>query len=117
AAAPALPPEDVKAVSLRRLFAAMLPPVALMVGVLGSILAGIATPTEAAGVGAVGAILLAGLRADGGRPLPIRVGILSIIALLLLTALFDLRIARNEIPDADRIAIGVAFILCAGIAW
>jgi len=38
---------------------ALLPPLALIVAVLGSILAGIATPTEAASVGAIGAILLA----------------------------------------------------------
>ncbi len=37
----------------------LLPPVLLMIAVLGSILVGIATPTEAAGVGALGAILLA----------------------------------------------------------
>ncbi|MCU7849068.1 MAG: TRAP transporter large permease subunit [Candidatus Thiodiazotropha sp. (ex Lucinoma kastoroae)] len=37
----------------------LLPPLLLIVAVLGSILAGIATPTEAASVGAIGAILLA----------------------------------------------------------
>ena len=37
----------------------LLPPVLLMIAVLGSILVGIATPTEAAGVGALGATLLA----------------------------------------------------------
>ena len=37
----------------------LLPPVLLMIVVLGSILVGIATPTEAAGVGAFGAIVLA----------------------------------------------------------
>jgi len=40
----------------------MLPPLVLIIAVLGSILTGIATPTEAAGVGAVGATLLACLR-------------------------------------------------------
>ena len=35
------------------------PPLVLIVAVLGSILAGLATPTEAAGVGALGALLLA----------------------------------------------------------
>jgi len=40
----------------------LLPPVFLIVAVLGSILTGAATPTEAAGVGAFGATLLAGLR-------------------------------------------------------
>jgi len=37
----------------------LLPPLVLMVAVLGSIIAGIATPTEAAAVGAAGALLLA----------------------------------------------------------
>ncbi|MGD8743031.1 MAG: TRAP transporter large permease subunit [Granulosicoccaceae bacterium] len=37
----------------------LLPPLALIIAVLGSIMAGIATPTEAASVGAVGAIVLA----------------------------------------------------------
>ncbi|MGI0120051.1 TRAP transporter large permease [Zooshikella sp. RANM57] len=37
----------------------LLPPLFLIIAVLGSILAGIATPTEAAGVGALGATLLA----------------------------------------------------------
>ncbi len=42
-----------------RVLRALLPPLVLIVAVLGSILAGIATPTEAAAVGAVGATLLA----------------------------------------------------------
>ncbi|HYI71176.1 MAG TPA: TRAP transporter large permease subunit [Skermanella sp.] len=41
---------------------ALVPALALIVAVLGSILAGIATPTESASVGAVGAMLLAAIR-------------------------------------------------------
>jgi tripartite ATP-independent transporter DctM subunit len=41
---------------------ALLPPMALIFAVLGSILMGVATPTEAAGVGASGALLLAAMR-------------------------------------------------------
>lgn len=41
------------------LLAALVPPILLIVAVLGSILGGLATPTEAASVGAVGATLLA----------------------------------------------------------
>jgi tripartite ATP-independent transporter DctM subunit len=41
---------------------ALLPPAFLILAVLGSILAGIATPTESAAVGALGAMALAGLR-------------------------------------------------------
>jgi tripartite ATP-independent transporter DctM subunit len=45
--------------SFRVLLGALLPPLALILAVLGSIIGGFATPTEAAGVGAVGALLLA----------------------------------------------------------
>ena len=45
--------------SLLTLVSALLPPLLLMFAVLGSILFGYATPTEAAGVGATGALLLA----------------------------------------------------------
>lgn len=45
--------------SATRLLRSLLPPVVLIVAVLGSILSGAATPTEAAGVGAMGATLLA----------------------------------------------------------
>jgi tripartite ATP-independent transporter DctM subunit len=47
------------------LLGALLAPLALVLAVLGSILAGIATPTESASVGAVGAILLAAWRGKG----------------------------------------------------
>ena len=43
----------------KQLLAGLIPPLALMLAVLGSILTGIATPTEAAAVGAAGATILA----------------------------------------------------------
>ena len=46
----------------KKVFKALLPPLILIVAVLGSILGGLATPTESAGVGAIGAILLAYLK-------------------------------------------------------
>jgi tripartite ATP-independent transporter DctM subunit len=46
----------------QRVLLGLLPPLLLIIAVLGSILAGIATPTEAASVGAIGAILLAASR-------------------------------------------------------
>jgi tripartite ATP-independent transporter DctM subunit len=49
-----------------RIISALVAPFALIFAVLGSILAGIATPTEAASVGAVGAILLA-MRKAGAK--------------------------------------------------
>jgi tripartite ATP-independent transporter DctM subunit len=49
-----------------RLFAVLVAPVVLILAVLGSILGGVATPTEAASLGAVGAILLAVAKATIG---------------------------------------------------
>ena len=60
--APPIPQEELDAISPRELLIrvsrALVPPLFLMVAVLGSIFAGIASPTEAAAVGAVGATLL-----------------------------------------------------------
>ena len=55
-------------VSYVQVLRALVPPLALVFAVLGSILAGVATPTEAAGVGAMGALLLA----IGRRQLSVR---------------------------------------------
>jgi tripartite ATP-independent transporter DctM subunit len=54
-------------VSFLKVLRALLPPLALIFTVLGSILAGLATPTEAAGVGAMGALLLAAGRRQLNR--------------------------------------------------
>ena len=47
----------------------LLPPATLIFVVLGSIIAGIATPTEAAGVGAFGALIIAGLNGSANLEL------------------------------------------------
>ena len=68
-AAPAVRSED--RVDLRlvgNLLLSVLPPAALILAVLGSIFFGIATPTEAAGVGAFGAVLLALINRRLNRP-------------------------------------------------
>ena len=60
---PPIPAEEFGEGSLLpKIMHALIPPVVLIVSVLGSILGGVATPTEAAAVGAMGATLLAGLR-------------------------------------------------------
>jgi len=60
--APVIPAEEIEAFKannfLRKLIVAFVLPLSLIVAVLGSIFAGIASPTEAAGVGALGAIIL-----------------------------------------------------------
>ena len=54
--------EQDERVSFIRVLRALVPPLLLILAVLGSILAGFATPTEAAGVGAMGALLMAAVR-------------------------------------------------------
>ncbi len=62
-AAPAIPEEEVQIARsdrfVRKVFLAVFIPLVLIIAVLGSILAGVATPTEAASVGAVGAVIMA----------------------------------------------------------
>lgn len=64
--APAIPEAERALVSPRELllrtFKVLVPPILLIVGVLGSILGGVATPTEAASVGCMGALVLAALK-------------------------------------------------------
>ena len=63
---PAIPsdPEAPRGLAMaRRLIEVLVAPLALILAVLGSILGGIATPTEAASIGAVGAMLLTARRA------------------------------------------------------
>ncbi|WP_199241133.1 TRAP transporter large permease [Marinicauda salina] len=108
---PAIPPGEVK-VDLRTVFNALLPPLALIIAVLGSILSGLATPTEAAGVGALGATLLAGFRNAGGETNPrlgrnfVALGALALIALIASTFFVDLRSGASG--PALNIAYGLA---------
>lgn len=98
------------------LLRSLLPPVLLIVAVLGSILMGIATPTEAASVGAVGAILLAALR-SGGRTLPIYASGGAILLLLLLANIIDLkRIAVDGVTAGAGFALLLIAVIVAGLA-
>ena len=80
---------DIRGLALaRRVVVSLIPPLALILVVLGSIFAGVATPTEAGALGAVGAMILA---AVGGR--------LSMDAL------------RAAMNDTTRLTIMVIFLL------
>ncbi|MFN7057018.1 TRAP transporter large permease subunit [Hyphomonas sp.] len=87
-------------------------PLALIVAVLGSILGGIAPPTEAAAIGAGGAILLAGLRLArdaGSRLTPVMLlGLASLVMILALRNMLDLRAAAaHSGPEAAGIAVTI----------
>ncbi|MCB9959522.1 MAG: TRAP transporter large permease subunit [Rhodospirillaceae bacterium] len=110
-AAPAMR-DSADPIDLKRTLMMLTPPLLLIVAVLGSILGGVATPTEAASVGAVGALMLAAARQGPlRRAWPIGLGGLAVIGLLVLSASFDLRVARQEIAPDDQMAILAAGVL------
>ena len=115
---PAIPAEELEKIKFFSDIApALFPPIVLIISVLGSILAGIATPTEAAAVGAIGATLLAGFRLKTGSRLPIYVAGASLVLLLVLNQVFDLRVGRIVTPAGDQFGIIAAYVLSAGLAW
>ena len=97
-AAPAIPQAELDAISrlqlAKRVARALVPPLALMVFVLGSIFAGIASPTEAAAVGAVGATLLT-----------------------IANRKFNLTILREVMQTTVRLTCMVFIILCGAAAF
>ncbi len=115
--------EDAAPLPLMQVVGGFGAPVALILAVLGSIFGGIASPTEAAGVGAVGALILAGVRQDracGPLALTALAGLGAVILLLLLSQSVDLRLARDAIPPGDVVAIAIAalavIVFTAGLA-
>jgi tripartite ATP-independent transporter DctM subunit len=92
-----LPPADIGLArpDHREVLGAIVPPVLLIFAVLGAILGGIATPTEAASVGAIGALLMAG-RKIGINPRLILLGAAALIVLGLVAGAFPVRLQRTD---------------------
>ena len=116
--APALPREALIAisggrageVSARDVLRVLFPPLALIVAVLGSILGGVATATEGAAVGAVGATLLAGMRTGRNR-WALWVAVLGTPVLMTMAGGFDLRLGRPDAPAGEQALLGAALAL------
>jgi tripartite ATP-independent transporter DctM subunit len=100
-----------------RVMHALVAPLVLIISVLGSILVGAATPTEAAGVGAIGATLLAGHRLAEGRPLPVYTAAVSLVGVIALTSFVDMRVTRTHITNFEYVATAFAVLMCLGILW
>jgi tripartite ATP-independent transporter DctM subunit len=97
ASVPALPAEARRAAEgelLRRVVLSLLPPLILIGVVLGSIFAGVATPTEAGALGAIGAMVLAALNGT-------------------LTA----KVVRDAAESTTRLTIMVIFLLIGSTAF
>jgi len=96
--APRISKEELAAISAKemlvRVMRALFPPLFLILAVLGSIFAGIASPTEAAAVGAVGAVILA-----------------------IMNRKFDMKMLHEVMISTMRLTCMVFIILCGAAAF
>ena len=106
-------PAELGRVTLAEFFGALVPPIALILCVLGSILAGIATPSEAASVGAVGTVLLAGQRQQPKLAWVFIAGWVALAGLVVLASTVDMRLGRSVASTREMIAMVVAGLLTA----
>ncbi len=93
--------EDTGPLTARQITLSLGAPMLLIIAVLGSILGGLASPTEASAIGAGGALLLAGLRLAPDHKLTrhsriILVGMLSVVLLGLLANSIDMRAGHSD---------------------
>ena len=123
-----------------KVLSSLVPPLTLIMAVLGSILTGVATPTEAAAVGAIGASLLASSRIqtlkmdykvnvasnlvyrllsaiEGRGNISVKLTIGAFVLLMVLVLNFDMRVGRDTVEIDNQFAIILAIIACVIIAW
>ncbi|GGK38493.1 TRAP transporter large permease [Salinarimonas ramus] len=104
--APALK-ERPQAVSRAEIAGAIVPPILLIVAVLGAIIGGVASPNEAASVGAIGAILLAGWKQGTSRWL-VLAGAAALLALAVAAGVEPVRLQRSDTGSYE-ITLGVVY--------
>ena len=104
---------------------ALIPPLALIFLVLGSIIMGYATVNQAGALGASGGILMAGYRLMGTGRLrdfaPVILAIAALLGLLVLMANFDLTLLAKDKSVAEGLAIfmaaGLVIALFFALGW
>ena len=100
----------------------IIPPLALIFAVLGSILMGIATVNQAGSIGAIGATIMAGYRLHQGKKdadYPLLISVISIIPIFILSKNFNLNIKAVETRDFAAILVTAFFTatFLIGIVW
>jgi TRAP-type mannitol/chloroaromatic compound transport system permease large subunit len=92
----------------------MLPPIILVFAVLGSILSGYATPTRAAALGALGAILLAVIKTSDD-PLYRRAAFISLMGIIALVIIdltgVDIRFGQDNVTFIERAIMGLSLLI------
>jgi len=102
---------------------ALVPPLALIFAVLGSIIMGVATVNQAGAIGAIGAAIMAGYRLMDGRKgayAPATLALLAIAAILILVNIYDINI-KNTRTQSEWIGVVLAAIavvaLLVAVCW
>ena len=96
---------------------ALVPPLVLILAVLGSILTGIATVNQAGAIGAMGALIMGGYRLTAGRRsafLPSIIAIVSIVELLIVLSAYNINV-KNIASAEDMRGVVLALIGTAGL--
>ena len=108
---------------LLRLGASLVPPLVLIIAVLGSILTGIATVNQAGAIGAVGAIIMGGVRLPEERKhaaWPAVLALASLAVIFILAQLVDLNVRSQREGLAVfgfALAVLAVFGFVVSIAW
>ncbi len=106
-----------------KVFVTLVPPLALIFLVLGSIIAGIATVNQAGAIGAAGALLMAGYRLKQGSTLafaPALIALISMIAIVYIVENYDTNIKNvTNVDDAFGIkaALTAVGFLIFALVW
>ncbi|MEQ8441293.1 MAG: TRAP transporter large permease subunit [Alphaproteobacteria bacterium] len=102
---------------------ALLPPLVLILLVLGSIILGVATVNQAGAIGAAGAMVLAGRRVHDGKRLASLPGVIAVVSVLfiaLITTVYDVNLRKMETAESIQgvvlAALAVGFLLFA-LGW
>ena len=100
----------------------IIPPLALIFAVLGSILMGIATVNQAGSIGAIGATIMAGYRLHQGKKdayYPLLITVLALIPIFIISNNYNLNIKALETRNLTAILITGFFTITflIGIAW
>ncbi len=100
----------------------IIPPLALIFAVLGSILMGIATVNQAGSIGAIGATIMAGYRLHQGKKdayYPLLITVIGIIPIFILSNNYNLNIKALETRNLAAIIVTGFFtiIFLIGIIW
>ena len=100
-----------------RVFLVLIPPLALILAVLGSIIMGIATVNQAGAIGAAGAIIMAGYRLLEGKRgafIPAIMAIAAVVVIFILLGSFDLNV--KSIDDGNDV-LGITLAVIAVIVF